>query len=415
MNRTVQVLFLLLSGVFCVETSEVRLNETEELRPTHSEEEEYKEYFARQKRIYQGLISLDIPGARPLGIDAIFADQVLTNCSKKILTVISRIKQNRFPENKKNIIFYGPSGTGKSVLAQAIAIKCKIPCLFFNAGTISTEYMNSGVQNLNKIFEQAQGLEQGLDEPCIVILDELESLTKKHAETSNHESNILINFWSELDKLAHTRVVFIGTMNDITDVPRQIIARTSMIKIPLPEQTEREAIASYHLNATQNKYNIEYSEGLTAASLAAQTHGFSNRDLKNLATEAFESAINNAIESGSSAVVQKEDVLNAIHDIKQEYREEKQRTIKKHLYDYKFTVPVIGLMLTTVGIGLQIIAIMQNRRISERQMSTSQIAKTAAINGSVLGAIILGISRFRSGKSLWGGWFFDDKEKDSDK
>ncbi|MBP7854493.1 AAA family ATPase, partial [Candidatus Babeliales bacterium] len=99
-------------------------------------ESEFKYYFERQERIYQALVNLGIPGARPLSIDADLAESVLSISSKKVRDIVIDIEQRVLFKNKKNIIFYGPSGTGKSVLAQAIAIKCKIPCLFFNAGTI---------------------------------------------------------------------------------------------------------------------------------------------------------------------------------------------------------------------------------------------------------------------------------------
>jgi AAA+ superfamily predicted ATPase len=338
----------LLSGFGCIKASEINM---------FLRDEEYKRYFKLQEKIYQSLESLDIPGARPLNIDAALAEQVLKNCSKEVKQIIVGIEQSLFFENEKNIIFHGPSGTGKSVLAQAIAIRCKVPCLFFNVGTISTMYMNSGVQNLNKIFKYAQELEKSLGQPCIVIFDELESLTKKHASANNHEGNILISFWQELDRLCNSKVIVIGTMNSIEDVPDQIINRTSMIEIPLPTQKQRKVILSYYLKKIQKQYKLIYPQGLTADSLSRQTQGFSNRDLQNLVIIATKSVILASITlDGSHKMVTNDDFSSAIQKIKQSFIEKWKRTFKRYLYDPKIAISVVGLVLTALNIYNQMSA-----------------------------------------------------------
>jgi hypothetical protein len=411
---------------------------------TFARDDEYKEYFEQQKVIYEGLLSLGIPGACPLDMDEVLAESVLALCPDKVRQAISKIKQRIFFKNKKNIIFHGVSGTGKSALAQAMAIQCQLPCLLFDAGDISTEYMNSGVQNLNRIFEYVHELEQQLGKPCVVIFEELESLTKKHADAKNPENNILMSFWRKLDKLAKSQVVVVGTMNNVQDVPKQIINRTYMIEIPLPTQNHREAVLSYHLHDIQNKYNLAYPEWLTAAYLAKQTKGFSNRDLENLVTEALSPALIASAEAdGSNRMVKIEHVSNAIKQIKQDFTEEHKRTFKKYLCDSKILIPLVQIALTTVSIGAQLIATRQahtnanmqmnhsltiaerqlnqaqtiatmqmdqartiaqhqmdqTRTIAEQQMSTAQIIKTAGINTAVAAPVIIASAVLATGCS----------------
>ena len=311
-------------------------------------DESYKKYFQQQEKFYQELLKRGIPGARPLGIDEVLAESILTTCPNEVHDVISDIEHSVFSTHKKNIIFHGPSGTSKSVLTQAIAIKSQVPCLFFNVGTISTEYQNSGVQNLNKIFKYAQELEKVLGKPCVVILDELEAFTKKHVGTNHSENNILMNFWQELDRLANSKVITIGTMNNTEDVPEQIINRTSMIEVPLPNIQQTEAVLSYLLKKRADKYNLAYPEWLTAASLARKTKifykRFSNRDLENLVEEATRPAIQMPAPSdGSKKFVLGENFAREIKKIQWQFIGKWQRTFTKHLRDPKIILPLAGM------------------------------------------------------------------------
>ncbi len=320
-----------------------------------SESEKFKKYFEEQEKVNEGILKLNIPGTRPLNIDESLSAQILETCPDKIKETISGIKQNLFwNDNEKNIILHGMPGTGKTSIAQAIAIECQIPCLFFNTGSISTVYANSGVQNLDKIFEHAKGLEKNLKQPCFVILDELEALTRKHRNENSNESNILISFWQELDRLKNSKVAFIGTMNSIEDLPAQITSRTSMIKIPLPEEKHRDAIASYYLKAKKDKHKILYPGSITGAYLAQQTKGFSHRDLQNVVARATTAAMLAPAElDKNNKTVDGKFFIAAIKEIKADPARKLEReigtwkhTFKTHFRDPKISVALVGLAAT---------------------------------------------------------------------
>lgn len=258
---TINMIFVLFN-FFCISTSAF-VDST-----LNARNQEYKKYFQQQEKIYQELVALEIPGARHLTIDETLAEEVLAHCPEKIKMAIFGIEQNLFFHTGKDLILHGPSATGKFSLAQAIAVKCKVPCLIFDTADISTEYMNSGVQNLNKICEYAQRLEKRLGKPCVVIFSHLEILAEKHANKNHPESNILISFAQELDVLSNSRVVVVGIMNRIEDLPYKISSRVSMIEITLPKQEHREAILSYYLKKQQNYYKLVYPAWLTADYLA---------------------------------------------------------------------------------------------------------------------------------------------------
>jgi hypothetical protein len=97
-----------LSVFGCIETSESETSEKEKAHQEYLEKqrkikESYQKYFEEQKEINKGIVKLNVPGARTLQIDGSFAEKVLKTCPNEIDMAISRIKQNIFRENEKNM------------------------------------------------------------------------------------------------------------------------------------------------------------------------------------------------------------------------------------------------------------------------------------------------------------------------
>ena len=272
----------------------------------------YKEYFEQQKKINKGILKLNIPGTRTLDIDELFAEQVLKNCPKEVDQAIFKIKQKMFRDNGKNVILHGPTGTGKTSIAQAMAITTLTPCLFFNTVSILGESACAGGQNLCKIFEHAKKLESDLQRPCVVILDELEALIKNNYDKNGHDDNLLKSFRQELDMLKNKNVAVIGTMNSIQDLSEQIASRTSQVEIALPGQDAKKAALIYHVRALQANHKFICSDSIDYNFIAMQAKKFSHRDMQNVA----EAAIKPAVLSGGNQVVNQSDFVNAVEKIK---------------------------------------------------------------------------------------------------
>lgn len=376
--------------------------------------EAYKKYFEQQEKMYAELAELKIPGIRPLNIDEVLADQVIAHCPYKIKETIADIEQGVFDDYDKNIILHGMSGTGKSCIAQAIAIKTQTPCLFLSTGRISTEYMNSGIQNLQKICKCAQQIERNFDKPCVIIFDELESLTRKHVAKNNNENTLLIDFWQQLDILSNSRVMAIGTMNNTQDLPVQITNRTSMVEVPLPSLEDRIAILSYYLKYQQNKHKIEYDRWVSAESLARETNGYSNRDLQRLVSQGIRpSRQTPALPGENKRIAKFNDFMVTFQEINNDPKrilERKQHleslqkgtwrhTFKTNLRDPKVMLPAMGIM-TAIGVMYnnnvqQEASRKQAQKHFEYQTrSLPFMAKQAAINalfmlpGTIIGSLI---------------------------
>jgi len=395
------------------------------------EKESYKKYFEQQEKIYEELLKKGISGVRPLIVDEVLAEEIIANCPDELNEIVSDIEQGLISVNKTNAMLHGKSGTGKSCLAQAIAIKTQTPCLFFNAGGISTEYANSGVQNLDRIFQYAKRLEKETGKPCIVIFDELESLTTKHVNKNNNENNVLKIFWQQLDNLIHSKVVVIGTMNEIDDVPVQISTRASMIEVPLPSLEQREATLSYYLKTKKDKFQLIYPESISgiAAYVARQTKGFSNRDLQNLVEQTTKPMIKAPVMLDKSNKVLMSNYFDSlIKQIKKDPKRKLERETGtwKHTFKTSIRDPrAIGVagIVTTIALGYKGLVnqekglnyqekglgyqeksldyqkqgleihkkgLAQGKEIAEQQMSWTQMGKQALCNlpGTLIGALI---------------------------
>ncbi|MCX5924644.1 MAG: AAA family ATPase [Candidatus Dependentiae bacterium] len=373
---------LLLYGFGSIQASEGEAAATEERHKKHSDgqqEKSYERYFMKQKELYEDLVKKGIPGARPLRMNKALAEAVLATCPEDINDVISDIEQSMFRGNEKNIVLYGLSGTGKSCLAQAIAIKTQTPCLIFSAAGVLIESMNPWVQNLNKVCEHVKKLEEDLDKPCIIIFDGLEALTKKYAGKNNQENNILTSFWQLLENFGNGKVIVIGTMNVTEDIPDQITDQTSMVEIPLSNAEHRKTVLDYYFKANQDEYKITYPTWLTAAGLARQTEGSSNKELKNLVERITKSVRSNKTD----------DIATEIKKIKKNPKRKLAKVIgtlghafKKYCLDPKNALHVAGLA-TTMFIAHKYIAsqetgLKQTKEIADKNAEIQERAMKQA-------------------------------------
>lgn len=179
---------------------------------------------------------------------------------------------------KKKWLLIGPSGTGKTTIAKAIAGICAIPFFLYKASVIGNVYKNSATKNLESIFKDAANLHQ----PVIIILDELEAFLKQHNNINDSDGGVLTALWQLLDEYEDHPILFIATLNNATESPDPIKNRFQgcSITIPLPSEQVRREVIAYHM---QNLCN-QVDETLARA-LAQKTHGFAHRNLQSMVSE----------------------------------------------------------------------------------------------------------------------------------
>jgi len=294
-----------------------------------------------------------IPGARSAEIDADLATEVIESSPEEIRKIIARIKKGVFRDIEKNVVLFGVPGTGKTTIAKAMGHECDMPCLLFDASKISTTYMNSGEESLKNIF----ALARSYGRPCIIAIDELEVLIKKHANANGHESAILIALWQEIDKASDSKIVVIVNMNSKKDMPAQMNDRTTEVYIPLPNEQQRCRAFVYHLQQQDELFYFDYEDEIPALArkLAGITHDFSQRDIKSMVIKATADA---AI-ADYEKVVTMQDFKAAIKIIEKDASRKEERAKGTWLYDTKKyckenALTVVGTGLTVAGLAATI-------------------------------------------------------------
>lgn len=124
----------------------------------------------------------------------------------------------------RQLILEGVPGTGKSILARAIAQKCKMRVFSKGASLIADSYVHSGEADLKKVFDYASASRK----KCAIIIDEIDSIFSHHdkkAERPDHDAGMTRTLWTLLDKYEGKPILFIGTTNDISMVPPPIRSR----------------------------------------------------------------------------------------------------------------------------------------------------------------------------------------------
>ncbi len=191
----------------------------------------------------------------------------------------------------KGVLFVGPPGTGKTMLAKAIANEAGVPFYSLSGGDFQSMWQGVGANRIKAVYEQAR---RG-GKPCIVFIDEIDSVGGRRAIDrgfgSVSDSNKTVNqLLTEMDGFGKHKVLTIGATNhaDLLDSALLRPGRFDRrIDIPLPNLEGREAIIKSHLK------NVQCDETVNPLDIARMTVYEAGADLANIANEAGLIAIRN--------------------------------------------------------------------------------------------------------------------------
>ncbi|CCW60006.1 unnamed protein product [Phytomonas sp. EM1] len=190
----------------------------------------------------------------------------------------------------KGVLFYGPPGCGKTLLAKAIATECQANFISIKGPELLTMWFGESEANVRDVFDKARNAA-----PCVLFFDELDSVAKaRGGHGDGGASDRVINqILTEMDGMNEKKNVFIIGATNRPDVLDPAIIRPGrldqLIYIPLPDKESREAIirANFRKSPLAENINIQY--------MAAATHGFSGADLAGICQRACKMAIRESI------------------------------------------------------------------------------------------------------------------------
>lgn len=208
----------------------------------------------------------------------------------------------------KGALLVGAPGTGKTLLAKAVAGEAKVPFFSLSGSDFVEMFVGVGASRVRDLFKQAKE-----KAPCIIFIDEIDAVGKARGRnpqmSSNDEhENTLNQLLTEMDGFGTNSGVILLAATNRADVLDKALLRAGrfdrQIYVDMPDLNERKAIFDVHLKP------IKVTKDLDRDFLAKQTPGFSGADIANICNEA---ALIAARKKKSS--VEMQDFLDAVDRI----------------------------------------------------------------------------------------------------
>ncbi|KAI4315484.1 hypothetical protein L6164_028285 [Bauhinia variegata] len=181
----------------------------------------------------------------------------------------------------RGILLFGPPGTGKTMLAKAIAKEAGASFINVSMSTITSKWFGEDEKNVRALFTLAAKVS-----PTIIFVDEVDSMLGQRTRVGEHEAmrkikNEFMTHWDGLMTKPGERILVLAATNRPFDLDEAIIRRFERrIMVGMPSVENREKI----LRTLLAKEKVD--EGLDFKELATITEGYSGSDLKNLCTTA---------------------------------------------------------------------------------------------------------------------------------
>jgi len=208
----------------------------------------------------------------------------------------------------KGALLVGSPGTGKTLLAKAVAGEAQVPFFSLSGSDFVEMFVGVGASRVRDLFKQAKD-----KSPCIIFIDEIDAIGRARGKNgvmggNDERENTLNQLLVEMDGFGTNTHVIILAATNRADVLDKALLRAGrfdrQIYVDLPDVRERKEIFEVHLKP------IKMAEGLDTEFLAKQTPGFSGADIANVCNEAALIAARK-----NKTAVDKQDFLDAVDRI----------------------------------------------------------------------------------------------------
>ena len=237
----------------------------------------------------------------------------------------------------RGVLFYGPPGCGKTLMAKAIANECQANFISIKGPELLSMWFGESSANIRELFDKARAAA-----PCVLFFDEIDSIASARASNtgdSGAADQVVNQLLTEMDGMDSKKNVFIIGATNRPDTIDPAIVRPGrldqLIYIPLPDEKSRLAI----LKSCLRKAPI--SEAIDLEYLAKSTPGFSGADLTEICQRACKLAIRECIEfeirrekeNEGSSLMDDDDDYDPVKEISKDHFEEAMRFARRSVSD----------------------------------------------------------------------------------
>lgn len=182
----------------------------------------------------------------------------------------------------RGVLLCGQPGTGKTLIAKAIAGEAKVPFISMSGSEFIEMFAGLGASRVRKLFEKAKKIA-----PCIVFIDEIDAIGSRRtsgsgAETENNQT--LNQLLVEMDGFDTEETIIVLAATNRPEMLDKALLRPGrfdrQITIALPDMKGREEILKIHAK------DKKFADNVSMKDIAGDTAGFTGAELANILNEA---------------------------------------------------------------------------------------------------------------------------------
>ena len=182
----------------------------------------------------------------------------------------------------KGVLLYGKPGTGKTLIAKAIAGEADVPFISMSGSEFIEMFAGLGASRVRKLFDKARKLS-----PCIVFIDEIDAIGSRRTSNSGAESEnnqTLNQLLVEMDGFSTEETIIVLAATNRPEMLDKALLRPGrfdrQVTIPAPDLTGREEILKIHAK------DKKLADDVSLYNIAEDTAGFTGAELANILNEA---------------------------------------------------------------------------------------------------------------------------------
>ncbi|MBQ0016084.1 MAG: ATP-dependent zinc metalloprotease FtsH, partial [Bacteroidales bacterium] len=214
----------------------------------------------------------------------------------------------------KGVLLVGPPGTGKTMLAKAVAGEANVPFFSMSGSDFVEMFVGVGASRVRDLFEEAKK-----KTPCIIFIDEIDAVGRArgrsgYSNANDERENTLNQLLTEMDGFSSRTNIIVMAATNRAEVLDKALLRAGrfdrQIYVELPDLDERKAIFEVHMRNLKLLSDEGSDQRVDVDFLAKQTPGFSGADIANVCNESALVAARN-----KKKFIDKQDFLDAIDRI----------------------------------------------------------------------------------------------------